>query len=118
MKGKEQVIIVCRCHGYQHENPNNRQYESLTTSDGRTIYISQLHFNKQAMNTVFKSYYLHTCGEHNGSIKYRDVELLCCTSGTNITLCINYTQRKFFKKLKQRFQNLPFIITAKKKKKK
>lgn len=35
-----------------------------------------------------------TGGEH--SITYRDVESLCCTPETNITLCVTYTQKKNF----------------------
>ena len=32
----------------------------------------------------------YTCGEH--SVTSRDVESLCCTPETNITLCVNFTQ--------------------------
>lgn len=31
-------------------------------------------------------------GEHD--VRFRGVEPLCCTAGTNVTLCINYTQIK------------------------
>ena len=33
----------------------------------------------------------YTCDEC--SITYRDVESLCCTPETNITLCVKYTQK-------------------------
>ena len=33
----------------------------------------------------------YTCGSEH-SITYRDVESLCCTPATNITLCVNCTQ--------------------------
>ena len=34
----------------------------------------------------------YTCGGH--SIMYRVVESLGCTFETNVTLCVNYTQRR------------------------
>ena len=39
----------------------------------------------------------YTYGEH--SIMCRKVESLCCTPETNITLCVNYTDKKLRKKL-------------------
>ena len=40
----------------------------------------------------------YTYGEH--SIMCRKVESLCCTPETNITLCVNYTDKKLKKKIK------------------
>ena len=34
----------------------------------------------------------YTCGEH--SIRYREVESLCCTSENNVTLCVSYIKMK------------------------
>lgn len=39
----------------------------------------------------------YACGEQ--SIMYREVESLCYTPETNVTLCVNYTQIKFFKNM-------------------
>ena len=44
-----------------------------------------------------------TCGEHN--IRYRDVESLCCTPKTNVTLCVTYIRRKKLIKKLLKFKN-------------
>lgn len=36
----------------------------------------------------------YTCVEH--SMIYREIESLCCAPDTNVKLCVNYSEVKFF----------------------